>query len=135
MGIILPFFKGKGAKANNKDNYRGITNVPHSHKNHEMSLLDRLENFAGQNAYFSNLQFGLQEGVGCLEASFTILGSINHMLERGNKLFACFFDVRKPLILFGLTGLLQAFLGAWYQREDVAGYQRPLYKCESLGCL
>ena len=24
-GIILPLFKGKGAKANNKDNYRGIT--------------------------------------------------------------------------------------------------------------
>ena len=24
-GVILPFFKGKGAKANNKDNYRGIT--------------------------------------------------------------------------------------------------------------
>ena len=23
--IILPLYKGKGAKANNKDNYRGIT--------------------------------------------------------------------------------------------------------------
>ena len=27
-GIILPLFKGKGAKANNKDNYRGITLFP-----------------------------------------------------------------------------------------------------------
>ena len=24
-GVILPLFKGKGAKPNNKDNYRGIT--------------------------------------------------------------------------------------------------------------
>ena len=24
-GLVLPLFKGKGAKANNKDNYRGIT--------------------------------------------------------------------------------------------------------------
>ena len=64
-------------------------------KIYEMVLLDRLEKFAGENAYFLNLQFGFQEGVGCLEASFTILESINHMLERGNKVFACFLDVRK----------------------------------------
>ena len=25
VGVVLPLFKGKGAKANNKDNYRGIT--------------------------------------------------------------------------------------------------------------
>ena len=41
---------------------------------------------------FSNLQFGFQEGVGCTEALFTILESINHMLERGSKVFGCFFD-------------------------------------------
>ena len=28
IGIILPLFKGKGAKANNKNNYRGITLFP-----------------------------------------------------------------------------------------------------------
>ena len=27
-GTILSLFKGKGAKANNKDNYRGITLIP-----------------------------------------------------------------------------------------------------------
>ena len=27
-GVILPLFKGKGTKANNKDNYRGITLFP-----------------------------------------------------------------------------------------------------------
>ena len=26
--VTLPLFKGKGAKANNKDNYRGITLFP-----------------------------------------------------------------------------------------------------------
>ena len=29
-GIILPLSKGKGAKANNKDNYRGIKIIPYS---------------------------------------------------------------------------------------------------------
>ena len=51
-GIILPFFKGKGAKANNKDNYRGITLFPTLCKIYEMILLNRLQKFAADNKYF-----------------------------------------------------------------------------------
>ena len=40
-GIILPLFKGKGAKANNKDSYRGITLLPTLCKIYEMVLLNR----------------------------------------------------------------------------------------------
>ena len=105
--IILPLFKGKGAKANNKDNYRGITMFPTLTKIYEMVLLDRLEKFAGENAYFSNLQFGFQEGVGCLEASFTILESIN--LKGVTKFLHAFLMFAKPLILFGLTGCYTRF--------------------------
>ena len=72
---------------------------------YEMVLLDRLEKFACENAYFSNLQFGFQKVVVCLEASFTISESINHMLERGNK-FACFLDVRKAFDTVWIDGLL-----------------------------
>ena len=89
-GVILPLFKGKGAKANNKDNYRGITLFPTLCKIYEMVLLNRLEKFAEQQGLFSNMQFGFKEGVGCTEASFTILESINHMLERGSKVFWVF---------------------------------------------
>ena len=60
-----------------------------------MILLNRLDNFAAHEGFFSEMQFGLQEGVGCTEASFTILETINHMLERGSKVFSCFLDVRK----------------------------------------
>ena len=102
-GVILPLFKGKGAKANNKDNYRGITLFPTLCKIYEMVLLNRLEKFAEQQGLFSNMQFGFKEGVGCTEASFTIWESINHMLEQGSKVFGCFLDVRKLLILYGLT--------------------------------
>ena len=94
-GIILPLFKGKEAKANNKDNYRGITLFPTLCKIYEMILLNRLDNFAAHKGFFSEMQFGFQEGVGCTEASFTILETINHMLERGSKVFGCFLDVRK----------------------------------------
>ena len=105
-GIILPLFKGKGAKANNKDSYRGITLFPTLCKSFEMVLLNRLEKFAADRGYFSELQFGFREGVGCIEASFTTLEAINHMLERGSKVFSCFLDVRKAFDTVWIDGLL-----------------------------
>ena len=104
-GIILPRFKGKGAKANNNDNYRGITMFPTLTKIYDMILLDRLEKFAGENAYFSNLQFGFQEGVGCLEASLTILEQLIVCLK-GVTLFACFLYVHKAFDTVWIDGLL-----------------------------
>ena len=60
-GVILPLFKGKGAKTNNKDNYRGITLFPTLCKMYEMVLLNRLENFAEQNGLYPFMQFGFKE--------------------------------------------------------------------------
>ena len=100
--MVLPLFKGKGAKANNKDNYRGITLFPTLCKIYEMIILDRLEKCASKAGYFSEMQYGFQEGSGCIEASFTILETINHMLER----FSCFLDVRKAFDTVWIDGLM-----------------------------
>ena len=70
-----------------------------------MILLNRLETFAADNEYFSELQFGFCKGVDFIEASFTILEKINHMLERGSKVFSCFLDVRKVFDTVGIEGL------------------------------
>ena len=105
-GIILPLVKGKGAKANNKDNYRGITMFPTLCKLYEMILLGRLEAFAKQRGFFSEMQFGFQEVVGYIEASFVKLETINHMLKRGSKVFSCFLDVRKAFNTMWIDGLL-----------------------------
>ena len=109
-GIILPLFKGKGAKANNKDSYRGITLFPTLCKIYEMVLLNKLEKFAADRGYFSELQFGFREGVGCIEASFTILETINHMLERGSKVLIVFLMFEKLSIQYGLTGYFTNYL-------------------------
>ena len=71
-----------------------------------MILLNRLETHATEKGYFSELQFGFREGVGCIEASFIILETINHMLERGSKVFSCFLDVRKAFDTVWIDGLL-----------------------------
>ena len=44
---------------------------------------------------YSLTYFGFKEGVGCTEASITILETITLMLKRGSKVFGCFLDVRK----------------------------------------
>ena len=108
-GVILPLFKGKGAKANNKDNYRGITLFPTLFKIYEMVLLNRLESFAKDKDLISDMQFGFREEVGCIEISFTILEAINHMIERGSKVFACFLDVRKAFDTVWIYGLFFKF--------------------------
>ena len=57
-GLVLPLFKGKGTKANNKDNYRGIILLPTLCKIYEMIILNRLEKFASHAGYFSEMQLG-----------------------------------------------------------------------------
>ena len=71
-----------------------------------MVLLNRLESFAKDKGLFSHMQFGFKEGIGCTEASFTILEAINHMIERGSNVFTCFLDVSKTFD----TGLMDSFL-------------------------
>ena len=52
------------------------------------------------------MQFDFEEGVGCIEESFTILETINHMLERGSKGCGCFLDVCKAFDTVWIDGLL-----------------------------
>ena len=75
-GIVLPLFKGKGPKASEKDNYRGITLFSVVIKFFEMVILTRLEKFA--NDYFSHFQFGFKNRIGCIEASFLINEAISY---------------------------------------------------------
>ena len=105
-GVILTLFKGKGANTNNKDNYGGIAMFPTLCKIYEMILLSRLEVFAKQKGFFSEMQFGFQEGIGCTEAFFTILETINHILEWECKIYNCFLDARKAFDTVWIDGLL-----------------------------
>ena len=72
----------------------------------EMILLRKLEQIAEEKGYFSHMQFGFREGVGCLQASYVICESINRLPEKGGKVFACFLDVRKAFDTVWITGLL-----------------------------
>ena len=91
-----------------------------------MVLLNRLENYAEQNGLFSFMQFGFKEGVGCTEASFTILETIHHMLERGSKGFGCFLDVRKAFERLSIpSGLTVYFINYFPNSESESACGLP----------
>ena len=92
--LMLPLFKGKDLKAYDKDNYRRIAMFSVMTKIFEMISLKKLEDFGGSKSHFSPLQFEFYKSVGCLEASFIISESVNHKLERSNKVCSCFLDVK-----------------------------------------
>ena len=75
-----------------------------------MILLKRIEDFDRSKSYFSPLQCGFKKPVGCLEASFVISESVNHKLERGNKVFSCCVDVKKAFDTVWLDGLFFTLL-------------------------
>ena len=70
------------------------------------SCILSIQYYAGSKFCVINTIPPLKEGVGCTEASFTILETINHMLERGNKVFGRFLDVRKAFDTVWIYGLL-----------------------------
>ena len=105
VSMVLPLFKGKGLKASEKDNYRGITLFHVALKVFEMVILKRLEKFAKDENSFSHLQFGFENGTGCIETLFLINEVINHFVERGSKVFACFLDVHKAFDTVWIDGL------------------------------
>ena len=69
-------------------------------------LLGHLESIAQEQNYFSDLQFGFSNAVGCIEASYVISESVNQTVEQGDKVFACFLDVRKAFDTVWHNGLL-----------------------------
>ena len=111
-GVILPLFKGKGAKANNKDNHKGITMFSAFCKVYEMILLNKLEAFVKQRGSSSELQFGFQEGVGCIKASFVILETII-CWNGGAKFSVAFLTFVKPSTPCGLTVCYTNYSQSW----------------------
>ena len=106
VGVFLSLFKGKGAKANNKDNYRGITLFPTLCKIYEMILLNRLEKYAAQIGFFSEIQFGFQEGVVAMKHPLLFLRQLITCWSVVAKFSAVFSMFTKLLTQSGLMAFV-----------------------------
>ena len=76
---------------------------------------------------FQICSLDFKRSVGCTEASFTILETINHMLERGSKVFGCFLDVRKAFDTVWNDGLLYEIFSEFDVRGGMWLAIRDLY--------
>ena len=90
-----------------------------------MILLNRLEKYAAQIGFFSEMQFGFQEGVGFNEVSFTILKTITcwSIVAKFSAVFSMF---AKLLIQSGLMG----FFANYFQvlvLEVGCGWPQEIY--------
>ena len=108
-GIILPLFKGKGVKANDKNNYRGITLFPTLCKIYKMILLNRLEKFAVDKGYFSQLQFGFSEGAAVLKPPLRSWKQLTMCSNGGVKFSAAFWMYGKPSTRYGSMGCYTSY--------------------------
>ena len=77
-----------------------------------MILLNRLEAVAKKRGFFSEIQCGFQEGVGCKEASFAILETII-CWNGGAKFSVAFLTFVKPLTPCGLTVCYTNYSQSW----------------------
>ena len=88
----------------------------------------RLKTYALQNNLFSDVQSVFQEGVSCIEGSFTILESINHMLERGSEIFSCSLDICKAFDTVWIDDLLfRSFREFGVKGQNVARHQNLVH--------
>ena len=127
VGDILPQFKGKRAKANNKDNYRDITLFPTLCKIYELILLNRLEKYAAQMGLFQkdNLVFK-REWVAMKHPSLFLRQLITcwSVVAKFSAVFSMF---AKPLTQSGLTVFLYKLLSELGIRGRIWLASRDLY--------
>ena len=80
-----------------------------------MIIFNRLEKFASHAGYFSEMQFGFQEGQAVLRHLLRYSKPFKIMCWKGgSKMFSCFLDVRKAnLTQFGLMGYCTSYFLIW----------------------
>ena len=105
-GVILPLFKGNGAKANNKDNYSGITLFHTLCKIHEMCSLIDLKTMYHKKGYFLICSLILKREWGALKHSSLFLRPSTICLNEEAKCSVAFSDVRKAFDTVWIEGLL-----------------------------
>lgn len=92
-GVIVPIFK-KG-DPDDTDNYRGITLMSCMLKTYTTILNNRLMKWSEDNSVLTDAQFGFRQGVGTVDAIFSLQSIIEKHLSNNKKLYCCFVDYRK----------------------------------------
>ena len=121
-GIILPFFKGKGAKANNKDNYGGITLFPTI-----SNLLTHLKNSHYKKDIFLKCSLGCKKERDVLKHRSLFWKQVITCLKGGVKYLGVLLTFVKPLILLDWWSISRIIHRTCNWRENVVSNKISLY--------
>ena len=122
IGVILPLFKGKGVKANNKDNYRGIALFPSLCKICEMILLNRLEKYAAQMLFFQKCSLVFKREWVAMKHPSLFLRQLITCWGVVAKFSAIFSMFAKPLTQ---SGLMAFFTNCFRNMVSEVGCGKP----------
>ena len=76
----------------------------------ERILLTRIELFDDISPPIHSMQGGFKKQQGFLITSFIVKEAIQYTKEKNSKVYACFLDVKKRLIKFGMMGYFINFI-------------------------
>ena len=92
-GLIVPLHK-KGP-LDNVNNFRGITLLSTLGKLFTRILNNRLTDWADEYAVYIEAQAGFRAAMSTIDNIFVLHGIINHLINKGEKLFCAFVDFTK----------------------------------------
>ena len=107
VGKIVTLIKDKKKPVYDPNNYRGITLLSTLYKLFEKVILARfLSWIRSNNVDFPDpCQFAYQKRLSCINLSMTLQECVAHNIERGSKVYACFFDTSKAFDVVWHKGL------------------------------
>ena len=133
-GILIPIYKGKGKDPLIPTSYRGITLTSVLAKTLEILLQDRMLPILSDRNIPQLTQTAYQRGVSCADATFTCQETISKLIQDGDSVYSCFYDlasafdtVEYPVLLShlknsGISGKTWRLIKDWY--SDVHSYVR-----------
>ena len=92
VGSIVSLYKGKKSRRH-KANYRGITLLNVIGKTFERLILNRWTPTFQLLGIPNDFQFAYQENKSCAQSSFVLQEVIHANIEKGSKVFGCFFGL------------------------------------------
>ena len=103
--ITIPLFKGGKKDPLDKDDYRGITIQSVICKSFDTIIMNRSFNLIREKFAICHSQFACHKGLSSVNASLTLQESVSHLVQKGENVYATFFDTRKAFDTVWIDGL------------------------------
>jgi len=104
--VIITLHKGKRKPKNEVTSYRGVSLTPTLNKVLEKAVLVRLKPWLAMRTFPPPLQQAGRDSTNCVCVSYLVQEAVQHMVDRGSKVYGCFLDIKSAYDVINWQGLL-----------------------------